>query len=266
MNILKRELKLGLKTFVFWCIGLFMLVFAGVVKFTGIEAGGAKVAELVAQFPKPVQAMFGVVGVNISQIDGYYAVVIFYVTICIAIYAISLGANAVGREAVDKTYEFVFTKPRSRSYILSMKLASGAIYLVVFAILNYLFSVAALATLKIDTQISSEILLFSFSVIIVGLVFYAMSAMVVSVTKRSEKGFLYGNLCFFAVFVLGMLYDMIENAEFLRFFTPLRFFLPSEMLNGTLSVGYFVLAIILCVCFTAFAFISFEKKDLLARS
>ena len=266
MNILKRELKAGRKAFLFWCIGLFVLVFAGIVKFTGIESGGAQVNDLIAQFPRPLQAMFGLVGVNISQIDGYYAILVFYVMVCMAIYAISLGANAVGREATDKTYEFLFTKPRSRSFILAVKFTSGAIYLIAFALLNHLFSLAALATLNLDTDISSEVLLFSLSVIVVGFVFYAMSAMVVAIMKRSEKGFLYGNLCFVAAFVLGMLYDMLENAEFLRLFTPLRFFIPSEILSGKLSIGYLVLAIILCIGFTTLAFINFDKKDLQASS
>ena len=266
MNILKRELKAGRKAFIFWCIGLFVLVFASIIKFTGIEAGGAEVEDIVAQFPRPLQAMFGLVGVNISQIDGYYAAIVFYVMVCIAIYAISLGANAVGREAVDKTYEFVFTKPCSRSYILAMKLASGVVYLVAISLINYLFSVAALATLKLEKDISSEVLLFSVSEIIVGLVFFTMSAMIVSVIKRSEKGFLYGNICFLVAFIIGMLYDMLENAEFLRLFTPLRFFIPSEILNGTLNVGYVAFAIILCSGFTTISFINFEKKDLQASS
>ncbi len=35
MNILIKELKAGLKPFIFWNIGLFVMSFAGMAKYTG---------------------------------------------------------------------------------------------------------------------------------------------------------------------------------------------------------------------------------------
>jgi hypothetical protein len=40
MNIYLRELRFGVKPFIFWTLGLCLLIFAGVVKYTGVGAAG----------------------------------------------------------------------------------------------------------------------------------------------------------------------------------------------------------------------------------
>jgi hypothetical protein len=101
MNILKRELRDGLKPFIFWTIGLFVLVFAGMTKYMGIETSGSSLNELIDKFPRVVLAFMGMVGVDINTFGGYYAILVYYALICAVIYAIHLGSNAVSRETVD---------------------------------------------------------------------------------------------------------------------------------------------------------------------
>lgn len=262
MNILKRELKAGLKPLIFWTIGLFVLVFAGMIKYTGIAVEGASVGELIAQFPRVVQAALGIVGINIETLGGYYAVIAYFAIICVSIYAISLGADALNRESIDKTYEFVFTKPRSRSYILLMKLLAGFLYLLAFCILNFLFSVSATASLKLRESISNEIQLFSIAILLVGILFFALSAFLSAIAKRTEKGMLYGNLCFLFAFVMGIIYDMMENGGLLRILTPIRYFVPSEILAGQLNYVYVILSLVLSIVLLCAAFRGFERKDL----
>lgn len=262
MNIFKRELKAGLKPFIFWTIGLFVLVFAGMTKYTGIAVEGASVGELIAQFPKVVQATLGIVGINIETLEGYYAIIAYFAIICVSIYAVSLGAGAVNCEAVDKTYEFVFTKPRSRKYILLMKLLSGFTYLLAFCILNFLFSVSATVTLKLNESINNEILLFSISIFLVGILFFGIAVFLGAITRRTEKGMLYGNLCFLFAFVVGIIYDMLENGGILRILTPIRYFIPSDLLAGQLDLAYVILSLVFSAVLLFFAFSCFDKKDL----
>ena len=138
MNILKRELRAGRKTFILWTIGLFFIMFAGIAKYTGFS-GEANITELFDSFPRIVLAVFGMVGLDVTSLGGFYSVVVYYGIICAAIYGVSLGCRAVNEEAIDKTYEFIFTKPRSRSFILGMKMLSAFIYLTLYSILSYAF-------------------------------------------------------------------------------------------------------------------------------
>lgn len=265
LSILKRELKSGLKPFIFWTIGLFFLVFAGMIKSTGLSAGGASVGELIGSFPRIVQAVLGMVDLNIETLGGFYAVLFFYALILTVIYAIYLGSNAVNREAVDKTYEFIFTKPRNRNFILLMKLKSGFVYLLAFSLLNYLFSISAVATLNLTENINTEMLLFSISLFLVGFLFFCLSAFLSASIKRIEKSFLYGNLSFVIAFIFGIIFDMLENGGLLRVLSPLKYFLPKEILGKQLNICYLILTLVLCTAFLSGAFYKFDKKDLQSK-
>jgi len=65
-----------------------------------------------------------------------------------------------------------------------------------------------------------------------------------------------------AVFVLGIIYDMLENGGALRFFTPLKYFIPEDLLNKAPDPVYIVLSAALIIVFLFGAFTLFKKKDL----
>ncbi len=170
--------------------------------------------EFLAAFPRVVLAVLGMVGLNLNTLGGYFAALAYYVTIIIAIYAVHLGSNSISRETIDKTYEFLFTKPRTRLYILSMKLRAAWIFLLCAVVLNYVYSLAAIATLDIENSIQPQMLLFSLAVFVIGSVFLSLSAFVSAAVKNAEKGSLIGNLLFVFAFIMGIIYDMLENEAF----------------------------------------------------
>lgn len=263
MNILKYELKTNLKVFFFWTLGLFFLMFAGMTKFTGISANtGTSMSELFDQFPRVVLAVFGMVGLDITTIGGYYSILVYYVLICIAVYGMSLGINAVNRESIDKTHEFLYTKPRTRRSILEMKLLAACIYLIAFTALSYLFSISAISTLKFENTIKEPIILFTITVLLTGLLFCAIGSCIAAVTPQIEKSALYGNLFFLAAFLISVIYDMFEDGGILKLLAPFKYFNPNDLLEGKLDIVFVLICIVCTILLTISSFILFEKKDL----
>lgn len=263
MNILKRELKTGRKAFILWSIGLFFIMFAGMTKFTGFS-GDPGALEIFDSFPKIVLAVFGIVGVDLTTLGGFYAIVVYYGIICMAIYSVSLGCHAVNREVIDKTYEFIFTKPRSRTAILNRKLLAAFIYITLYSLLNYIFSLAVIATLNIENTITGPILLFTLSLWLIGLLFCTLAAFIAAVIRDAERGIMLGNLIFLATFILGMIYDMLENGGALRFLSPMKYFLPKDLLADHLDPLFLVFCLVLIGAFYFAAVRMLEKKDLIA--
>ena len=124
MNLFRREIKAGIKPFLLWTLGLFAFIFAGIVKSSAAMADGRFMTELIGKFPRIVIAVMGMANVDIANFGGFYAVLMQYVFVLTAVFAVYLGNNAVSRESIDKTYEFLFTKPRSRSFILAARTAA----------------------------------------------------------------------------------------------------------------------------------------------
>jgi ABC-2 type transport system permease protein len=262
MNILKRELRAGLKPFIFWTLGLFVLIFLGIMKFEGVSTGGADISALIASLPRIVQAVLGIVGVDINTLGGYTAILTYYVLICAVIYAVHLGSAAVSRESVDKTYEFVFTKPCSRGRVLSMKLLASWIYLLLFCLLYVIFSLKAAALLKSPEDITVQTELFALSVFLIGSLFVSLSAFLASASRQPDKGSLWGNLAFLYAFILGVVYDLLENGGLLRLISPFKYFLAPDILAKELDPIYAVLTVFLSAVLLWLAFGRFNKKDM----
>lgn len=263
MNILTRELKAGRKPFLFWMLGMFVLDFVGIMKYQGVASDTAGMMQLLSSFPKIILSVMGVANVDVTRLSGYTAVLAYYVIICAVIYAVHLGSSAVTRELTDKTYEFLFTKPCSRSRALWMKLLAAWIYLALFVVFYIVFSLLAVTTIKTSESIVSVTLLFALDTFLVGSLFLALSALLAAVAGRPEKGSLYGNLAFLYAFLAGFAYDALENAGALRLISPLRYFLPPDLIAGRFSVPYALLTLALVAACLFGAFRRFQRRDLL---
>lgn len=261
MNILKRELRAGLKPFLFWMIGMFLLCFVGIIKYQGYSTSGDMTALLDA-FPRIALAVMGVVDVDISTLSGYTALLYYYILICAVIYSVHLGAAAVTREAVDKTYDFVFTKPRSRGWILSMKMLSAYIYLMLFCVCNAVFAMMAVTYLKTGGDVTAEIWLCTLMLFLVGALFIAVAAFLATLAKQPEKGTLFGNLAFLYAFLLGVIYNLLAHPGLLRLIAPFNYFSSADLVAGRLEPLYIAVTLALTVVLLWGAFTRFKAKDM----
>ncbi|MCE5189169.1 MAG: ABC transporter permease [Eubacteriales bacterium] len=262
MNLFLKELKAGLKPFFFWTLGLFALIFAGIVKSGAAMADGAFMTELIGKFPRIVIAVMGMANVDISNFGGFYGVLMQYTFVLTAVYGTHLGNNAVSRESVDRTYEFLFTKPRSRAFILARKLLAATVYLTVFAALNLLFSVLAAKQLGVEGDYTGLFLRFSFSMWLVGVVFFALAAMFSASFPSAERGARAGNLAVLGTYALAVVCDLLEKPGVIRLFTPFRYFPNHELMAGGFPFEFAALSVALAAAFLVLAFFRFERRDL----
>jgi len=262
MNLFRKELKSGLKPFLFWSLGLFMFVFAGIVKSSAAMADGQFMTDLISKFPRIVVAVMGMANVDISQFGGFYAVLMQYIFVLTAVYAAHLGSGAVSRESIDKTYEFLFTKPRSRSFILAQKLLAAMVFLTLYACFNLLFSTLAVKQLALTGDYTALFLRFSIATWLIGLVFFSLAAAFAASFRASERGARAGNLAVLGAYALAVVYDLVEKPGVLRLLTPFRYFLNTEIIKTNVHPFYAVLCVALSAVFFVIAFDRFERRDL----
>lgn len=262
MNLFRKELKTGFKPFLFWTLGLFVFVFAGIVKSSAAMADGQFMTDLINKFPRIVVAAMGMANVDISQFSGFYAVLMQYLFLLTAVYAAHLGSGAVSRESVDKTYEFLFTKPRSRTFILSRKLLASLVFLSAYACLSFVFSVLAVRQLGLAEDYSALFARFSLALWLVGLVFLSLAALFSAHFRAAEHGARAGNLAVLGAYVLEVVYDLVEKPGILRFTTPFRYFTNAEVIGGSVSPLFALLCLALSAVFLFVTFRRFEARDL----
>lgn len=262
MQLFRRELREGVKAFSFWSLGILILCFAGIAKYEGFAASEGMM-ELLDAFPRVVLAVLGMVDLNLTTLTGYTALLFYFARVCALIYAIHLGGAAVSRELVDKTYEFVFTRPVSRGRVLGMKIAAAYVFYTAFCVVSAVFSILAVQALGSSEAVTGEIWVCALSVFLSGSVFLALSACIAAFATKPEKGAVLSNLAFFYAFFMGMVYNLLENPGLLRLISPMNYFLSSELAGSELNLFYTGLTLVFGGVLLALAFARFRKKDLL---
>ncbi len=263
MNIIKYELKTKLKFLIFWCFGIILLLLVSSMEFEGISGANSESVQVVLDYYPPiVLALMGITEeIPFTTLLGYSWVLGYIIMVCVSIYGITLGMNVVNREVTDKTYEFLFTKPRKRRYILSVKILSSIICLAVVSFVIYLGFVLIMAPLDTSVDGNKMFMLSSLSTYIVSLIFFALSIFISSVAKTNARSGKISYLYFLFAFLMGAVYDVAPHVTFIRILTPLRYFTYHDAIDGTLSRLFIALSLTIIVSATVLACNYFEKKD-----
>lgn len=263
MNIYKHEIKIGLKPFIFWTLGLAFLLIVGMTKFLGFNGTtGNEMALLLDKIPKIIMIVFGMGDVDILTPGGYYSVLQNYATICTIIYAINLGSNSVARESIDETYEFIFTKPCSRTYILFNKIFAAFTYLFIFCILNLIFSYISFITYNIENTIVKEMILFAISNTLVGILFFTVSIFLAAFARKIEQGISNSYKIFLITYIASVLYDVFNWSELTKILIPFKYFKATDLLAQNLNISFVIISLAFSLIAIILAFRCFEKRDL----
>ncbi len=263
--MLKKEIKTGLKPFIYWMLLLVLFIVSGISKYSGVKTTEtADLLEFLESFPNIVLAVFGMPhGIDLTTLSGYYEVLTGYLIIVICLYAIYCAVSAVTTESIDKTYEFIFTKPISRTKILSIKLLNGFLYTTLFCVFNYLITVLCIPLANDTADISFQIMSFSITSYVLALAFFAVSVLISVLLKKSSLASIIANSLFVVTYFMKIVSDSVDEPEKIRLLSPLRFFPYQDVLDETINVFYIILCLIIIIAALLFAFKSYKRKDLI---
>lgn len=263
MNILLQECRMNRKSLIFWLLGIFFLTFAGITKYSGFsgEEGQEAIVKIMDQFPNILLAVLGISEVDFTNLPGFYAVIHFYILLCGSIYSIQLGTSCVTREYQDKTYEFLFSKPRGKGYILFMKSLGSMFFIFLFCLFYLLISILAVLTLEGKVSILPLIFLSSGTLFLVSVYFFAFSSILAAFAKSYQKASVYGSLLFLGSFIMNVVFRTLENPGIMKYISPFNFFEGYELLEEKIQVGVVIFILIGIVCFLFLSIKRFQKAD-----
>ena len=131
MNIYKHEFKMSFKSVVIWSMAIIVLMFIMMSMFSGMAADADLMNEMMAEFPDELLAAFGMTGLDMSSVLGFYSFIFLFCQICLAIQASNYGFGLGSIEEREMTADFLWAKPVGRSKILTSKLRSAGTGLVI---------------------------------------------------------------------------------------------------------------------------------------
>lgn len=131
MNLLIKELKSRWLSNLLWIVGMGLFLIMAQVEFKAMQQAGPALDIFMDNFPPVMKAVFGFNEVNLTTEVGYMKVVVNYLLILLSIHGLFLGISILNNEKQQKTSDFLFSKPMSRSDIFDFKVFSGFIFVLI---------------------------------------------------------------------------------------------------------------------------------------
>ncbi len=262
--MLKRELKVNLKSFIIWnviLLGVFLIVY---LMYPSIVASDnvSMMDEMLQMFPEEMLKAFNY---DISMMDTAYGwlksegfVFVLLITGC---YAGIIGSSILLKEENDKTIEYLNTLPIKRKDIVINKAIVGVIYIVIMIALLTIFNYISL-TLS-GTFDKKQFFLLSITPLFPALVLYFICMFISTFSHKTKKMFGISLGIVLISYFLQMLSQISESVEFLKYAS---IFTLADIRNVIVDVSInpvmVIISIVLIVIFFGLTIINYNKKEL----
>jgi ABC-2 type transport system permease protein len=263
MNIYFKELKSHRKSLIFWSIGVFLMVVSGMSKYAGLSSSGQSLTAVFEEMPKSMQAVMGIGTLDMSKASGFYGMLFIYLVLMATIHAAMLGATIISKEERDKTSEFLFVKPVSRTKIITAKLLAVFTNIVIFNLVTFISSIIIVGQYSDGETVNGDIAITMAGMFILQLVFMVIGSAISSIKKRSKTAGSLATGILLLTFLLSIAIDLNESIESLRYFSPFKYYEAKNMMyGGGLDGVYVVLSLILIVALSYITYLFYKKRDL----
>jgi ABC-2 type transport system permease protein len=262
------EVKRGLKPLAIWSIVCVLLIILFMSMFPSMKDSGMQelLDTKMGAMPPAILEAFNLKDTpDLTKLNQFFAYVFQYIVIAGSIYAGILGAKSLIQEESEGTIEFLYAQPASRTKIVTMKLLSSLalfyLFIMILAIASMLICIAVKpADLEIINLVMDIKLMFS-GLFLVGFVFMSLGFLISVLIPHLRLAMPLSIGAFFVTYLLGIFSSMIEQLEFLKYFSPFHYAVPSEIVKSGFNTINVVLALVISFISIAASYLIYRKKD-----
>ncbi len=262
-NIFLHEFKMHLRSVVTWSVAIVALILLYFSLYPSFAESAALLNEAMARFPKEFLTAFGMTGVDLSTVLGYYSLVFLFVQICLAIQAANYGFSLVSTEEREWTADFLLTKPVKRTQILNSKLLAAFTALTITNAVVWISSFGFIHLFKGEkTYETRTLLLLLLSIVVFQLFFLGVGLVVSLLVRRIRSVTPYAMGLGFGMYVLGVFGDMLGESV-LEKLTPFKHFEPRYIVQqGAYDVPLVLFDISVIVVSLVASYVLYTRRDI----
>jgi ABC-2 type transport system permease protein len=262
MNIFLRELRANLKSLIIWSVIMGLLIIVGLGKFSAYYGNPESLKILDALPPAMVDAM-NLRAFNLTTVIGFFGIMFVYFGLLGAIAAAMWGSDIISKEERDRTVEFSLVLPVSRNRVITAKALAALVNCVVFVLVAWGLSLLGVRSYKAEPGFSSFLALEMEAMFVIELIFLGLGLLLGCAMKRYKLSGSAAVGIILVTYILSVMSGLTKNLDFLKYFTPFKYFDAGEMLRtGALSGGYLLLSAAIVVVCVAAAYVLYNRRDL----
>lgn len=262
MNIIWQELKANKKALFFWCLGILFMAVVGMTKYSASSQDAQAMTDIVRELPTSIQALFGLSQLDMSKLADYYGILFPFNAIIAVLHAGLLGANTISKEERDKTSEFLYVKPISRSRVLSDKLVAIFNQLIILNVVTIIGSFIGVAIFGGGQMITGEIFMFMAAMFGMQLFFAAIGFGLAAALKNTKLATSISAIIVIVTYLLSAIVSMAgDNLVFLDILTPFKYYDPYTMLYGDFNWLYVVVNAVVVIVAISIGYFCYNRRD-----
>ncbi len=257
-----HELRQNSRVTIIWIVSLVAVSGLYLGLFPAIAKDAAAVTKIIENYPVAMRQALGIFSSSYSTLNGFYAMMLGFITLAGAVQAMNLGTAITSKEERGKTAEFLLSKPISRSTILIAKLAA-MLTIIVVTNLTYIVGTRLFIWAVTDIALDNKLfILLSLTLLFIQLFFLALG-FIISVSAKRIKSILSVSLTsVFAFYIIGML-DAILDLKKVRYMTPFKFFDYLYIIkNSSYEWSYLVLEAVFIIAAIGVGYLIYLKRDI----
>jgi ABC-2 type transport system permease protein len=251
MNIYWHELKMHLRSVIIWSASIALMILVFVSLFSAIAKDAAVLKETMAQFPEELLVAFGMAGLDLSTILGYFSFVFLFCQVLLAIQAANYGFSILSIEERELTADFLLAKPVSRGRILLSKFFATLTGLTITNLVVWISSFVFINLFRGGRSYEARpLLLLLSSIVVFQLVFLTTGMLISLIVRRVRSVTAFSMGLAFGAYALAAFGGMLGDVK-LELITPFNHFDPNYIVShqaydpkALISVGFIVVSAI----------------------
>jgi ABC-2 type transport system permease protein len=262
MNIFLRELKANLKSLLIWSGIIALLIIMAVTKFSAF-AGDPEMLSMLDSMPPALLDALSMRAFNLTTLSGFYGIMLIYFGLMAAIAAAMWGSDIISKEERDKTVEFSLVLPVSRSRVITAKALAALVNCILFVLVTWGISLVAVRSYNPDQTFFDFLALEMQAMFLIELIFLAVGLLLGCTMKHYKRAGSTAVAIILATYFMSILAVMDERLDFLKYFTPFKYFDAGELFRtGQVEGIYLLLSALIIVLSVAAAYWVYNKRDL----
>ena len=246
-----------------WSLGIAALTLLYTSLFSSFARDAELLNEMMSNFPKELLTAFGMTGVDLASILGYFSFIFLFTQICLAIQGANYGFSLVSVEEREWTADFLLPKPVGRAAILTSKLLAVLCGLAITDVVVWISSLGCIHLFKGDRTYELEpLVLLLLSIVVFQLVFLAVGLVISLLVKRIRSVTPYAMALAFGTYVLSVFGDLLGESA-LEYVSPFKHFDPGYIVqNGAYDLPLVLLSVSVVVVSLAASYRLYARRDI----
>jgi ABC-2 type transport system permease protein len=245
-----------------WSFAITAFISLNLAFYPSFRDQSEQLEQAFSQIPDSAMALFSDTNEFLSPV-GYLSSQVYYLMLpmLLGILAISLGSSLLAREEKEQTIELLLSRPVSRSALLTAKIMSGIVIILIASTVSGIVTLILAKLVKLDVDLIN-IALATLASMLLAVSFGSLAFLITSFGKARIASIGLATVYGLGGYIIASLVDVANWLKWPAKLFPFNYYKPAEILLGNYNWANILFIICVSLLCIATSYIIFRRRDI----